>query len=1848
MQAAEGTRSAAGQPQQQPQQQQQYQQQQYQQQQQQQQAAYGSPQQVARPPLSRQMTIASQAGGAEWVLEEVYDPNSGRNLKRDPATGLVYSEMAPGDWPQVVGMQDAAGVLHIIQRKDDGGLFGALDAYLRSNKVKFKDTFDRFDADHSGHLDMGELRELVRELLPAGFSEGQLHYFQALLDINGDGGISFEEMMAVAKECLAVEKAAAGGAGRNPEVKAALDRFQAYLLQYSAVALQHFEAQDVARRGHLKLPEFAAFLQRLIPDLREAQRRAILSYLYAQDIDQSGIISWMMLARFMRVPQLAQLTGSGRGPQAFTYGDQALLLDERTQRVYSSPDGCSYPQLVGKLVNGRVTPASGLRPNELWARLDAYLRTNKVKLQQLFDDYDADGSGALGPPELASLIRKMLPDVSRAELHYFLAIMDADGNGAVTYEEFQAAARDSLRATQQLSGVVGAGGGPGGAAFPPDVLAVMEELSGRLAEQPALAKKMFTQADRDGPYSGGPAPREPLLTSLDLEETELLGQRYLRCPASNVVYEYMPPQGSSRAPPPSWPKAVGILDSRSGAIVQRGGRASSADLFTALDTYLRTERVRFSELFAHYDADRSGKLEPRELGVLVADLLGPDRAGPADVAYLVALLDLDGSRSVSEKEFMAVAKEYMALERSAADLGSAAAEEARRTLERASRGLQADKEAGYELFLRHDADGDGRITLLELGGVMTESARAAFQRYDDNGNHKLEPRELARFLRDCLPDLSSGDIRRLITHLHSLDVNGDGALSYDELSHALCAVEMQLPDGRRVGARYVPIRAGPVAGFRPGGGQPAYGSGGGGGPPSYGSGGGDVRPYPDIREWRLEAWYCASEGRELWLDPASGLVYQPPTAPAAEGRGGGSVTGGAWPVLLGARKGEGGLRRLESTLSVRFFTELDRKLRLERVRLGELMGQHDAEGGGGGGGAEALLDERGLARLARSVLGEDLGRAGLRNLMATLDLDGDRHVSQAEVVAAFQRLGDAGSRIAGLQEPAVVDLLNRLGQSVARDPRATWERFCRADGNGSGAIEPAELKCEFVMELRPARASAARRHSGSGGRQPQPQPLRDPDTGLLYDTPDGQYGKGAWPQLVACEDAREGKTPIPPLPSWLLLLDLEAVARDEAGRLADAAARAVRGAKAPRGSPAAGADTLDVRTAASVLLRVATDGGGGDGRGRPEPWCEALLRGMLEVMHDRGVKAKRLARDAAALAEAFRLLTDARDGPALLGDVAAGLNKEYRQELLRSRRLDVRELHHLLTHAHGCDVAKAGRFSYNDLLTAFRAIPVRYPGGTLRPGFAAAPPGAGSLAARSSVGPPAATTQLEAFTHAGKTYYRDPNTGHAYTLVDDRRSEPRMEPAAFRTAPGRGPATILGGGPGAGGRGGPGPVERLFGALDAALKEQRVVRAMRKRAIAPQADRDGRGGGSGGEAQLRLADVRDILLDTLPEVLGGREAAMAVLLYVLYHCPHSLARGAAQQQPLTLGWKDVFKALRAVKCRYPEGTARVGVWAAEELARPADASSASSSRSSSPSTASQSSGRGRVPARDRRDRNRHRHPHDRDRSDPGSAKGARRTASSHASGSGGRRERRRSRSGERDTYGRKHEYDRREYDRHEDSGSGSRGHRHDHHRHRRHSSRSRHGSGSPYDSQYGAGQLPYNLSPEAAAIAAATAVAAGLDPNATVAALQRAAAAAGTRTLRYDAAAAVAAEDPAVAAVRRRMAGDLRMASASPSARNLNLSLREVARRKVHPERRTVTLELHNSPDGKQYGLDAATGLVYYLSASEDYPELAGKLRPSGELSLGGGTSAPLKAVFNSLRTLDEGVLMQLFKAYDT
>lgn len=57
-----------------------------------------------------------------------------------------------------------------------GDLFHALDTYLKTNQVRFRDLFAKYDTDRSGQLEGDEVRRLVKELLPSA-NEHEMRYF---------------------------------------------------------------------------------------------------------------------------------------------------------------------------------------------------------------------------------------------------------------------------------------------------------------------------------------------------------------------------------------------------------------------------------------------------------------------------------------------------------------------------------------------------------------------------------------------------------------------------------------------------------------------------------------------------------------------------------------------------------------------------------------------------------------------------------------------------------------------------------------------------------------------------------------------------------------------------------------------------------------------------------------------------------------------------------------------------------------------------------------------------------------------------------------------------------------------------------------------------------------------------------------------------------------------------------------------------------------------------------------------------------------------------------------------------------------------------------------------------------------------------------------------------------------------------------------------------------------------------------------------------------------------------------------------------------------------------------------
>ncbi|KAK3259364.1 hypothetical protein CYMTET_31633, partial [Cymbomonas tetramitiformis] len=89
----------------------------------------------------------------------------------------------------------------------------ALDEYLKSNVMRLTDVFNQFDADNNGALDRAELARLIKMLLPESTPDAIL-YFQTMLGGEGDGEVTFKELIHSIKEGTAAISRCARGAGR--------------------------------------------------------------------------------------------------------------------------------------------------------------------------------------------------------------------------------------------------------------------------------------------------------------------------------------------------------------------------------------------------------------------------------------------------------------------------------------------------------------------------------------------------------------------------------------------------------------------------------------------------------------------------------------------------------------------------------------------------------------------------------------------------------------------------------------------------------------------------------------------------------------------------------------------------------------------------------------------------------------------------------------------------------------------------------------------------------------------------------------------------------------------------------------------------------------------------------------------------------------------------------------------------------------------------------------------------------------------------------------------------------------------------------------------------------------------------------------------------------------------------------------------------------------------------------------------------------------------------------------------------------------------------------------------------
>lgn len=136
--------------------------------------------------------------------------------------------------------------------------------------------------------------------------------------------------------------------------------------------------------------------------------------------------------------------------------DQLYHVDPASRLVYEYVAADEWPgaHLLGRAVQAeggwRVELIAGTGASTFFMDLDAELRSNLMPFSELFRRADASGDGVLQADELAALVRRFAPRMTRSEIRFMIATVDDDVDGRVSYSEFVAALKD--RAEDERSG----------------------------------------------------------------------------------------------------------------------------------------------------------------------------------------------------------------------------------------------------------------------------------------------------------------------------------------------------------------------------------------------------------------------------------------------------------------------------------------------------------------------------------------------------------------------------------------------------------------------------------------------------------------------------------------------------------------------------------------------------------------------------------------------------------------------------------------------------------------------------------------------------------------------------------------------------------------------------------------------------------------------------------------------------------------------------------------------------------------------------------------------------------------------------------------------------------------------------------------------------------------------------------------------------------------------------------------------------------------------------------------------------------------------------------------------------
>jgi hypothetical protein len=102
------------------------------------------------------------------------------------------------------------------------------------------------------------------------------------------------------------------------------------------------------------------------------------------------------------------------------------LIDRQTSLLYTDVPVSTWPTLVAQLIPASNRSRERIEPidtaaatSDFFLSLDAYLKNQRLRFNDLFDQYSTKRRGELGIHELKQLVKDIMPKVTDAQILFF-------------------------------------------------------------------------------------------------------------------------------------------------------------------------------------------------------------------------------------------------------------------------------------------------------------------------------------------------------------------------------------------------------------------------------------------------------------------------------------------------------------------------------------------------------------------------------------------------------------------------------------------------------------------------------------------------------------------------------------------------------------------------------------------------------------------------------------------------------------------------------------------------------------------------------------------------------------------------------------------------------------------------------------------------------------------------------------------------------------------------------------------------------------------------------------------------------------------------------------------------------------------------------------------------------------------------------------------------------------------------------------------------------------------------------------------------------------------------------------